>query len=199
MQIDLRDFSTFYINMDKHKDRNADMIQLGKDVGFKEYSRIQGVAMPKKPMAGCAKSHYNILENMDKPTIILEDDCVIKNSSYVIEIPDDTDALYLGLSGWGFLNSQSKLNNLAYEQHEKNPGIYKINGMLATHAILYISPEYISLAKKIAKWSGDTNNHIDQGFALVQKYFNVYALKRPIFYQHSNTAATNIMLRGKNG
>jgi hypothetical protein len=199
MQIDLRKIPTFYINMDHHKDRNIDMVQLGKDVGFEQYSRFNGVAMPKQPMAGCAKSHYGILENMKEPTIILEDDCVLQNSSYILEIPDDTDALYLGLSGWGFLNSQSKLNNLSYDRNEKFPGIYKINGMLATHAILYISPEYISLAKKIAKWSGDNNQHIDQGFALVQKYFNVYALKKPIFYQHSNTEATNIILRGKNG
>jgi hypothetical protein len=199
MKIDIRNFPTFYINMDKHKDRNADMIQLGKDVGFKEYSRLSGVAMPRHPRSGCAKSHHQILSKMNSPTIILEDDCVIKNDSYIIEIPDDTDALYLGLSGWGFINSHSKLNNLEYERHEKYQGIYKINGMLATHSILYISPEYIDMATRIAKWSGDNDEHIDQGFALVQKYFNVYALKKPIFYQHSNTEATNIMLRGKNG
>jgi hypothetical protein len=199
MKIDLRQFPTFYINMDKHQDRNTDMIKLGKDVGFNQYSRFSGIAMPKQPMAGCAKSHYGILENMSSPTIILEDDCVIKNDSYVFEIPDDTDALYLGLSGWGFLNSESKLNNFSYQKHTDFSGIYKINGMLATHAILYISPEYIDLSKKIAKWSGDNNQHIDQGFALVQKYFNVYALKKPVFYQHSNTASTNIILRGMNG
>ena len=199
MKIDLRNFPTFYINMDKHKDRNADMIALGKSVGFKQYSRVKGVAMPKNPKAGCAKSHYSIFENMDKPTIILEDDCVIKNNSYIIEIPDDADALYLGLSGWGFLNSNSKLNNFRYEQQQNFPGIYKIDGMLATHAILYISPEYIDMAKKVAKWSGDNDEHIDQGLASIQKYFNVYALKKPAFYQHSNTESTNIMLRGKSG
>ena len=199
MIIDLRNIPTFYINMDKHSDRRNDMEQLGKDVGFKQYSRVQGVAMPKNPRSGCAKSHHSILENMNQPTIILEDDCVIKTGSYMLEIPDDTDALYIGLSGWGFLNSQSKLNNLDYERHEKYQGLYKINGMLATHAILYISPAYIEMAKRVAKWSGDNDEHIDQGFALIQKYFNVYALKKPIFYQHSNTEATNIMLRGKNG
>ena len=197
MKIDLRQIPTFYINMDKHKDRNSDMIELGRNVGFKEYSRIKGVAMPKQPMAGCAKSHYSILSNINSPTIILEDDCVIKNDSYIIDIPDDADALYLGLSGWGFLNSISKLNNFHYKKHESFSNIYKINGMLATHSILYISPEYIDMATRIAKWSGDNNQHIDQGFALIQKYFNVYALKLPVFYQHSNTLATDIMLRGK--
>ena len=71
--------------------------------------------------------------------------------------------------------------------------------MLATHAILYISPEYMKISQKIAKWSGDNDEHIDQGFALIQKYFNVYALKKPTFYQHSNTQATNIILRGNHG
>lgn len=199
MQIDIRNFPTFYINMDKHADRREDMVQLGQDVGFKQYSRVKGVSLPKNPKAGCAKSHYSIFENMAGPTIILEDDCVIKTDSYKIEIPDDTDALYLGLSGWGFLGSQSKLNNFEYERHETFQSIYKVNGMLATHAILYISPEYIDMAKRVAKWSGDNDEHIDQGFALIQKYFNVYALKKPIFYQHSNKEATNIMLRGQNG
>lgn len=199
MKIDIRNFPTFYINMDKHVERKEEMIKLGEEVGFKEYSRVKGVSLPKHPRAGCAKSHYSIFENMNQPTVILEDDCVIKNPSYIIELPDDADALYLGLSGWGFLNSQSKLNNIEYERHEKFQGVYRINGMLATHAILYLSPEYIAMAKRVAKWSGDNDQHIDQGFALIQKYFNVYALKRPVFYQHSNTEATNIMLRGKNG
>lgn len=199
MKIDIRKIPTLYINMDKDKERNAEMIKLGQDVKFKNYNRSKAVALPKMPKSGCAKSHYNIFKDMQEPTIILEDDCVLKNDSYIIEIPDDTDALYLGLSGWGFLNSQSKLNNFEYERHEEYPNIYKINGMLATHAILYISSEYIEMAKKIAKWSGDNDHHIDQGFALIQKYFNVYALKKPIFYQHSNAVATNIILRGKNG
>jgi hypothetical protein len=67
--------------------------------------------------------------------------------------------------------------------------------MLATHAILYISPKYIEIATRVAKWSAENDQHIDQGFALIQKYFNIYALAVPIFYQHSNTDATNIKLK----
>jgi len=199
MKIDIRNFPTFYINMDKDEDRQKDMIALGKDVGFKNYSRSKAVSIPKKPRSGCAKSHFNIFKDINQPTIILEDDCVIRNDSYIINIPDDADALYLGLSHWGFLNNESKLKNFNYKKHEEFQDIYIIDGMLASHAILYISPEYIDMAKRIAKWSSDNNHHIDQGFALMQKYFNVYALKKPIFYQHSNTQATNITLKGGNG
>jgi len=199
MQIDLRNLSTFYINMDKHKDRNADMINLGEEFGFKDYTRTTGVAMPKQPMAGCAKSHYNILSKIKDPTIILEDDCVIKNKEFIIDLPDDADALYLGLSAWGYTGGISKPGNFRYVKHDEYNNIYKVDGMLATHSILYITEDYINVAKKVALWSGDNNQHVDQGFASIQKYFNVYALKNPIFYQHSNTKSTDIFLRGKNG
>jgi hypothetical protein len=185
--------------MDKDKDRKSDMTKLGTDVGFKNYSRVKGVSMPKQPMSGCALSHKSILDSINEPTIILEDDCVLRNDSYIIEIPDDTDALYLGLSAWGFINGVSRPNNFNYEKQPEFHGIYRIDGMLATHAILYISKDYIDISRRIAAWSAENNKHIDQGFALIQKYYNVYALKKPIFYQHSNTESTNIMLRGKNG
>lgn len=197
MQIDLKNIPVFYINMDRHTDRNADMVQLGKELKLNNYSRVQGKDMPKQPMAGCATSHLNIFKDMKTPTVILEDDCVISNKKTIIDIPDDTDAIYLGLSNWGFLNSSSEPKNFTYKLHKEYNDIYKIDGMLATHAILYISPEYIEMAKKVAEWHANNNKHIDQGLALIQKYFNVYALGNPLFYQHSNTKATNIKLKGK--
>lgn len=197
MKIDISSLPVVYINMDRHQDRNIDMLQLGKDLGLKNYSRTQGVDMPGHPMAGCATSHYNIFKDIEEPTVILEDDCVIANKKTVIEVPDDADAVYLGLSNWGYLNSSSERKNFAYKRHKDYDDIYKIDGMLATHSILYISKDYIEISSRIAKWHADNNRHIDQGLALIQKYFNVYALGTPIFYQHSNTEATNIKLRGK--
>jgi hypothetical protein len=41
--------------MEKHVERNNDMIQLGKDVNFKDYNRVNGVSLPRKPRSGCAK------------------------------------------------------------------------------------------------------------------------------------------------
>jgi GR25 family glycosyltransferase involved in LPS biosynthesis len=195
MKIDLRDIQTFYINMDKHIDRNKDMVQLGKDLEIANYKRVLGTEIVGHPKAGCATSHLEILNLISKPTVILEDDCVISRASMIIDVPDDADAIYLGLSEWGYLNSMSKRKNFNHKKHPNFKRVYKIDGMLATHAILYISPEYIEMAKKVAKWSAENDQHIDQGFALIQKYFNVYALAVPIFYQHSNTDATNIRLK----
>ena len=197
MEIDLRNTKTYYINMDKHVDRNKDMLKLGEDLSIKDYNRISGTEIVGHPKAGCATSHLEVLSLVSKPTLILEDDCVIASGNMIIDVPDDADAVYVGLSEWGYLNSLSKKNNFNYKKHSTFKKVYKIDGMLATHAKLYISPEYIEMAKRVAKWSANNDEHIDQGFALIQKYFNVYALSVPIFYQHSNTNATNIKLKAK--
>lgn len=198
MQINLKDIPTFYINMDKDSERNRDMIQVGKDLGLDKYHRLSATYIKGHPMAGCATSHYNLLsKDASSPIVILEDDCVISRKETVIDIPDDADAVYLGLSNWGYIDSVSKLSNFKYTKHKQFKDIYKVDGMLATHAILYLSKEYKDMATRVAKWSADNDKHIDQGFALVQKYFNVYALGNPLFYQHSNTKATNIKLKAK--
>jgi hypothetical protein len=197
VEIDLRNTKTYYINMDKHVDRNKDMVKLGEDLRIKDYSRLSGTEIVGHPKAGCATSHLEILNLMSEPTLILEDDCVIASGNMLINVPDDADAVYIGLSEWGYLDSVSKRNNFKHERNKVFKHVHKINGMLATHAILYISPEYVEMSRRVAKWSAANDEHIDQGFALIQKYFNVYALSVPTFYQHSNTKATNIKLKGK--
>lgn len=106
--------------------------------------------------------------------------------------------MYLGLSLWGFLRDSSKPGNHAFEQVPNFPGVYKVNGMLATHAILYITDRYIRTCEIVSKYSADNSVHVDQGFARIQRYFNIYAIGDPIFYQHSNKEATNIkFVKGK--
>jgi GR25 family glycosyltransferase involved in LPS biosynthesis len=197
MQIDIKSLPVHYINMNRHAEKNLDMIQLGRDLKFNNYLRTEGVDMPGHPKAGCATSHYNIFKTMNQPTVILEDDCVILNKKTTIDVPDDADAVYLGLSNWGYLDSSSELGNFSHKRHKDYDNIYKVDGMLATHAILYISQEYIDMSTRVARWHAENDRHIDQGLALIQKYFNVYALGTPMFYQHSNRVATNIRLSGK--
>jgi hypothetical protein len=193
MIIDLKDTETFYINLNKHKEKNESMINLGNAFGFKKYKRFQGVYKPKDPISGCAASHYGILSELKNMSIILEDDCVIKNNISKIEIPDDADAVYLGLSQWGYYKDSSRPGNFNFTRNGRIKDIYKVDSMLATHAILYISKRYINACAAVAKYSEDNSVHVDQGFARIQRYYNVYALGNPIFYQSSNKDATNIL------
>lgn len=195
MKIDLRKIETYYINMEKDINRNKSMQGIIKEFGFQNAKRSDAVSKPNDPLSGCANSHYNILSSIKDKTIILEDDCVIKNKKHIIEVPDDADAVYLGLSEWGFNRDTSKKENFTFSKHKDFEDVYKVSGMLATHAILYITEDYINTCKIVSKYSSENSVHVDQGFARIQRYFNVYALANPVFYQSSNADATDIIFK----
>lgn len=197
MKIDVREVKTFYINLDKDKDKRIKVEEEIKKFGIKDFTRTSGVDMPGNKESGCAASHYNILSMSSTPTIILEDDCAIYKNNPIIHVPDDADAVYLGLSRWGFKGNISKINNYSYRPSLKYKDIFKIDGMLATHAILYLSEEYVNVSKKVAKHCADNSIHVDIGFTEIHKEYNVYAVGRPLFYQSTNEKSTTIVLRGK--
>ena len=63
--------------------------------------------------------------------------------------------------------------------------------MLSTHAILYLSDTYVDACARIARYHGYViENHIDIGFAEIQKYYNVLALNEPLFRQYEWSAVT---------
>ena len=119
-----------------------------------------------------------------EPFVLMEDDVAVKRFDPIIEIPDDADAFYLGISGWGRMNSHSG----PFVQWERvSDDILRTYNMLSGHAIMYITDHYIDLAKKICYHAGyNIEDHVDIGFAEVQRWHNVYALDDPYFYQTSS-------------
>ena len=106
MNLDLREVSAVYINLKKDVKKDFAMKALILDCGFKNTIRVEAEYTPNS-LAGCSLSHYNALNEIDPPFIVFEDDCVIKNFQPKIEIPDDADAVYLGVSSWGRMNAHS--------------------------------------------------------------------------------------------
>ena len=66
-----------------------------------------------------------------------------------IEIPDETDALYLGISSWGRMNGHSG-PCVQWEYAHQRTDLVRVWNMLAAHAILYLNPDYVDLCKRIA-------------------------------------------------
>ena len=183
MNLDLRKIPVIYINLDKDTEKNEQMKVMLSNLGFENIIRLSAYSFPDKPLSGCAFSWYNALQEVEPPFLVLEDDCVVKNFNPEIEIPDNTDALYLGISSWGRMNAHSG----PFVQYEKvGDNFLRLYNMLSTHSILYLSAEYTSLCTKIAKHWSDIGDHLDIGFAEVQKYYNVYAFDEPMFYQTSS-------------
>ena len=188
MKLDLRKIPAIYINLQKDNEKNEYMYSMLSDLGFETIIRIEASEFPERHLAGCSLSHFNSLNEVDVPFIIFEDDCRVKNFKSIIEIPDDADAVYLGISSWGRMNSHSG----PCVQYEKvDDELVRVYNMLGAHSILYISKEYASLCSKISINSSHIVDHQDIGFAEIQRYYNVYAFNDPLFYQTSSTGTDN--------
>lgn len=172
----LKDIKTYYINLDKDEEKRESMETMLSDLNF-NYERFPAV----QEEWGCEKSHYKLLaEGLTAPFIVLEDDCALKNEVIELGVPNDIDFVYLGVSGFGYYNGN--ISCVLYEQATED--ISRVYNMLSTHAMLYLSDEYANMVKNIAFHCGyKVNQHFDKSIAEMEKYYEVYALNNPMFYQ----------------
>jgi hypothetical protein len=184
MKLKLTELPLVYINLDDQPLRRELMEENLNKLGFKNIIRVSAF---KDPIGkrGCAYSHALALEEVDSPFIVLEDDCLPLNFVDEIEIPDEADAVYLGISSWGRMNSHSG-PCVQWDKVEGYDDLVRIYNMVSAHAILYINPDYVDLCKRIAYHGYLISDHHDIGFADVQKYYDVYAFDEPMFYQTSS-------------
>lgn len=193
MKLKLTNIPVYYINLDEETEKRERTESLLKSLGFESITRIPAIRHESGRIVGCARSHCltlsQVLAQTNKQAIILEDDCELnKNFTTIIDVPDDADAVYLGISHWGrYLNHSGP-----YVHTQKaNDECVRVFNMLATHAILYLSEDYTKMCSRIAHHYGyEIENHLDIGFAENQKYFNVYALNEPLFRQYEWSAVT---------
>ena len=185
MNLDLRKIPTIYINLDQDVEKNESMKTMLTECGFENIIRISASKFPDRHLAGCSFSHFNALRKIEPPFIVFEDDCKVKNFRSIIEIPEDSDAIYLGISSWGRMNSHSG-PCVQYDVEDQYEGLLHVYNMLGAHAILYLSEDYTNLCARISHHFYGISDHQDIGFAEVQKYYNVYAFDDPLFYQTSS-------------
>jgi hypothetical protein len=185
MRINLLDVPVYFINLEKDIDNKKHTAGLLKKLGFKNVQRVPGF-LNDNPVVGCSQAHYNILKskiNYDGPFIVLEDDIEVRHLDHIVELPDDADALYLGVSAMGSYGGKDYRQISGEKVDGYSPEIYKIYNMLAAHAILYKSKEYIEHVLRIIEFHIDTKTPHDIGIAENLKYWNVYCVNKPIFYQ----------------
>lgn len=189
MKLKLTDIPVYYINLDDQEEKRKRTETILKQIGFKFVERFSAIRHDAGRIIGCARSHYEILNKATAPFIILEDDCSLnKEVPEVIELPDNADALYLGISHWGrYLNHSGPYVHTTKVDDE----IVRVHNMLATHAILYLSKEYVDICKRISYHYGyEVENHLDIGFAEIHRFYNVYCLDEPLFRQYEWSAVT---------
>jgi len=182
MKINILELPVFYINLKEDKIKDKETRETLKGLGFKDIRRFNAI-LGKTTKEGCAKSHQAILKEIetDGPFIVFEDDIEI-NSYFnpIIDVPEDADAIYLGLSTFA-LNENKTDKSLIADRIDEDT--YRIYNMLAAHAILYMKKDYYKFISKAIDAMLRTDRNQDNARAETMKYFNVYALNHPLFYQ----------------
>ena len=188
---DLREIPFFYINLDDAKERDQKMKKILGDLEIKNFKRINATRH-SVGQAGTARSMLEAIETainpivspLGIPFVVIEDDIEVKRWDPIIHVPENADAFYLGISGWGRMNGHSG----PFVQWENvHPGMLQVYNMLGGHAIMYLRQRYIDLARRVCLHAGYViEDHPDIGFAEIQRWHNVYAFDDPYFYQTSS-------------
>jgi hypothetical protein len=156
MKIKLTDLRAYYINLHSDKAKNRHTKKLLESLGFVHLNRSPGF-LEDNYIIGSGSAYQNVLisrcEKGD-PFILFEDDIELTHFDHIIDVPDDADAIYLGVSN-----------------------------MLATHAIVYLNMDYVKSAAKAAQKYLDQGLPHDLGIAENMKNWKVYALDKPMFIQ----------------
>jgi hypothetical protein len=193
-QINILEIPVFYINLDEDVEKRNSLISELKNLGFKNIRRVTGVKNNKKAL-GVAMAHKRALETAIKtkgPFIILEDDVLIKNFNPFVEVPEDSDAFYLGLSSWGIHNGRG-VKAISAEKHSGQ--IYRLYNMLSAHAILYLNIDYAKFLLQSVDFFISIQTNQDKGRAETMKYWKIYGNSTPMFVQNGKYYAhTNINL-----
>ena len=202
MIIDLRNVMTRWINLDEHTENAKAMEKQFSDLGITRHERISASKIPPpvgynpaygKHFIGCGTSHIRSFGMMNEyPTLVLEDDCKSTEAfSSIIDVPDDTDAIYLGVSTGNPNTIAVDLRNRDARNNNMQ-GWARICNMLATHAILYVSERYAKVAESVTqKCVNELKIPLDMGLSQVQNQFNIYAPIFPFFIQADERQSEN--------
>jgi len=160
---------------------------------------FKATMVPENPSLGCNLSHSRATsEYPDRGYLcVMEDDIdIFEGFDPVVldmEIPETEvsklDAIYLGISSWGYFEespSKARLNWILSETPVGLPNIFsRIRNMFSAHAIIYMNKDYaFSISDGVKKAS--LPNYIepnDLTNARSQMSNFCVALKTPIFYQ----------------
>ncbi len=200
----LQDVKTFYICPDNaaYQGRRQHMEGLLKEMCFRDVTHKKTAG--RGANVDLIDATVEILELVadDTPVLILEDDvqaeanvnvndnCGCQDPTHKhpmsqtdIYIPHAADAIYLGISraGGSFYNGYDD-GPCVVEPY--NAEMVRVKNMLSTHAILYLSARYkADVVRRLKGIRGLANYYSDVVLSRLHPYYNIYAYKRPLFYQ----------------
>ena len=183
IRFNLSSIPVYYINLASAPEKAEATERVLKTAGFTNITRFEGIHSDIRAV-GCASSHNALLKQLSEektPFLVVEDDIEILQPISHIEVPANADALYLGISKYGLYRSFGERRISA---EKVSPDMYQIYNMLGAHAVIYFNSDYVKWLERTSRFLAYTKqDNQDKGRAETMKYFNVYALNTPLFYQ----------------
>lgn len=191
MILNLKELKYYYLTIPKNTERISNMEKNFNDLNFtkvysiidNKLSKFQSGALGFLKMIDMASKEQS--NNNFIPFGLLEDDInKYRDFPDVIEIPDNTDILYIGTSIYGYNHSIKWANYNVFTENIINyDNLYKINNMLSTHGFIIVSKKGLEYCKKCMNIAIEKNIPYDNYFAGLQTHYSVYCLKTPLVYQ----------------
>lgn len=168
---------------DHFKSHNITAINpISMDTGI---SKFQSGASGFCLMLSKAISNFN---NNFQPFVLLEDDIKkYREFPEFLNVPDDCDILYIGISSWGLnQNRVGQCMHVCYDSVENYDDIVRVYNMCSTHGFIITSIKGLMIFQKCMLEDYYTNKGYDITLAHMQSVLNAYALRQPLVYQWSS-------------
>lgn len=213
MLIDLREIPTCIIACpDNAPRRHKNVTAMAQRLGL-NYEVHRPIYTGGDKFIGCALAHLRTLTGAQAPCLVLEDDCeATPQFRPAFEVPDEADAIHLGMSIFGIPLSDHPSPRLTITVPGRRPGetrsvprhlfygavtseydgtFLRAHNMLDGHAYLYLKDG--AIAKVCAEITGALAIpwHWDVAMARLQKQqLLVLTPRRPFFFQKDNRRLT---------
>ena len=194
MLINLKEINYYFLTTNKNQqrvDHNREMLKDYKKTEINPPMDLKENNMQSFKQKSGSIGYYNMinqgLKDQDKnkpftPFITLEDDVnIYKEFPVSIQIPDDADIVYVGISSFGW----SGTNHEPLYCTNIDDDYVRIYNMLSTHAIMFCTALGAATYQRALVENYYTIlREWDIPFANTQPYLNVYARRIPLFYQY---------------
>ena len=207
MKVNLKDAKYYFLTCN-NEIRRTHMLNEFKELDITEVNPVTGISKNMSGETGFSKIFDLACMRQDRtkpfqPFIFFEDDIKkFREFPDVVEIPDDTDLMHMGLSSWGMTDAAEGVNgSTCFETVDGYPDIVKISNMLALHGMIVCSVRGL-LALQKSMMEGYFKDIIwDIYTAQIQAHVNTYAFRTPLVYQYApiggQEVATNIQIPSK--
>jgi hypothetical protein len=183
----LKNIKHYFLTIDSNGIKKKHMIKEFNEYNLIEVNPVINIPKYQSGPIGFSRMIDIGLRNQDKnspfqPFIMYEDDCSkYRNFPEYIEIPEDTDLLYIGLSKLSLGDKAHQANYYDFI----NDNVIKIYNMLATHGIMVCSASGALAIQKAVMEAYFINKIWDVPLACIQPHYNIYALTIPLVFQDS--------------